>query len=442
MLNKNIIKSIQALALKIVAGLLSYLVFIVLARILSADNYGQFAVYFSVLMLVALFGSLGQSNFFLKQVEITRLNGFSDKIVSSFSLYTNIIGILIGGIIWAFFLIYQSSNSIIVFLVGLLFIFLFSISQTFMGMLRSYGLVNYFVFVRDVLWRLLTLCMVYFLYVFSAELGYESALVVFSIALIIPVTFCLSRLYYLGVLSFNFNDFSYGCKRGWLKVSFSLAIISIVSSSDGYLFNILTGYLFTVKEAGGFFASLKTIELVSVFLMAVSLVFSKDYAYLLARRNVVALQRKCNIAIVTQTVPVLFCFSIIVFFGDIVLKLFNESFVEYLTLLKIMAVAMLINTLTGSTGSLMQLGGLHWTHVKLQTLSILIGILSAFPLSILYGVEGIGWAYLVSKIIWNFLAVYWIRNKIGIDPSIFAFFGNYNGCNKFLQSDIKHMSPI
>jgi O-antigen/teichoic acid export membrane protein len=222
-----------------------------------------------------------------------------------------------------------------------------------------------------------------------------------------------------------------------MKASLGMSIISVVSAADGYIFSILTAKFMTEKDAGAVFSCVKTIEVISIFMMAVTLVFSRDFSKCIAESDSKLLQRKCNTAVLLQATPVMFCFIFIVIFSKEVLSVFGSEYADYSELLNIMALGMLINTLSGSTVSLMQLGNLHWQHVYLQLIAIIIGCISLPIFTFEFDVVGIGYSYLLTKVLWNVSAVIYIRINLSVDPSILSIITNYNSCNSYIFEDIK-----
>ncbi|NRA18516.1 MAG: hypothetical protein HRU04_23765 [Oceanospirillaceae bacterium] len=437
-ISRQIKSTILAVFLKIGAGLLGYIVFILVARIYSSEDYGSFTVLYSVLMILGLFSNFGQNSFFIRQIELARLNlQFPVSYVYSFTLIATAFGVILGSSIWSLYLFITNQFNFKLILVGIVFVCLFGMSQTLMSILRSHYETNKAIFYRDFIWRTLIVILLYFVLFSSLEESYESILIIFSSTLLIPVLLMINTLRKINEVQLvSFTNKS-AWDREWIMSSFGMTIIAVVSAADGYVFNILTAVFMTNTDAGAVFSSVKTIEIISIFMMAVSLIFSKDFSKCLAQSNTKMLQRKCNTAILLQAIPVLGCGIFVFIFGRYILLLFGAEYIKYASLLNIMCIGMLFNTLTGSTGSLMQLGKLHWQQVYLQTIALLIGCAS-MPLFILYfetGIIGVGYSYLIYKICWNVPAVIFIRSYLGVDPSIISVLTNYNKCNRYIITD-------
>ena len=432
-LSKNARESIYALVLKVCAGILSYTMFIVLARFLDDDSYGLFSFYFSLLMMISLFSSMGQGTFVIKQAEQLRVDAFSElSQVYRFSFNLWLVGGLFGAIAWFCYLFYTNAFTVSLYFSGLMFLLSYSASHITFGYLRVIDRAILAIATRDVLWRLFLVITFYF---FSNMLSVENVLWVMSLLMTSIVLFHLYQKE-TEVKELNNSDVKIINKRAWYSASFGMALVAVVSSADGYVFSIFTKFNMDDFNVGIIFSSVKTIELIGIFLMAISMVMAKEYSSCIAKSDLILLQRKCNVTTVLQLPPVIFSFLLIVVFNEHILTFFSDSFSGYGNVLILMAIGMLINSITGSTVILMQLVGLHWLQVALQATAIIIS-LSILPLLVdVYGVEGVAWSYILSKLIWNIPAVYVLRSRFKIDPSIFGYLFNYRDCRSYVLTDL------
>lgn len=438
-LSRDVVLSLVALLLKIVAGGLGYLMVLFASRVLGPEEYGQFTVLFSIAMLLSLFSNFGQSNFFIKQFSIEQHSpAMGMQSLYRFVNVTSILGACSGVLLWLLYLYISNNLSVINLVSGGGFISIYSMSLTAMGAMRSFGMPNYAIFLRDIVWRITVILSLFVVSLLGVGLSASSVLLVVFIGMLLP--------FFLQVISlFSKGVFVAGKVQGlsgvnWMSTSVGLTAIGVVSAADGYVFNIATSYFLGDFEAGAVFASVKTVEVVSIFMMAVTLVMAKDFSMCLAKKDTLGLQRKLNVAIFLQILPVIFCFVFIVVFSQDILIAFDPQYVRYWPFLIVMAIAMLVNSITGSTVSLMQLGGLHWHHLFLQSTAIFLGLISMFYFVPAYGIDGVAYAYLLNKIIWNFSALYVIRRNLGVDPSIFSLVFNVNRVNSYLFYDITKVS--
>jgi O-antigen/teichoic acid export membrane protein len=210
--------------------------------------------------------------------------------------------------------------------------------------------------------------------------------------------------------------------REWTDTSSGLALIALISSADLYLYTIILGGLLPGEAVGAFFASLKTVELINLFLMAVTLIVSMDISRLVAAGKIEELQNRCNMAILLQAIPAVAASLFIIALAPMLLGFFAPEYVSYSGLLRLLVLGMLVNALTGATVLMMQVGGMHWRQLLYQGGGIgLSAILLPFLVSS-YGVTGAALAFLIYKVGWNILAVLAIRKRLGVDPSLTGLF--------------------
>lgn len=206
--------------------------------------------------------------------------------------------------------------------------------------------------------------------------------------------------------------------KKWTIGSVGLMLVVSISSSDLYLYTILLrGYL-DAKDVGAFFACLKTVELLNLFLMAVTLVVAPEISRSIAKKDRVAFQVVCNKAIVLQGVPCLAVTVLVVLFAPHILQFFDSELVIYANLLRFLAFGMMINALSGATVLILQVLGKQWRQVALQGGTLLVSLLLLPHLSAMIGIYGAAVSFIASKLVWNFLAIITIRSSSSVDPSI------------------------
>jgi O-antigen/teichoic acid export membrane protein len=447
-LGKDVKNSILALFIKLLAGISGYLLFVVIAQVSSSDEFGSFSLYFSFAMMIGLFANLGQNTFILKEIEKAKIN--SENMPSKiylFSIVMTTIGVVLGSVIWLIITFKIGLFSVYLYCSGAAFILAYSFSQTTLGILRVNEKTLYAIFTRDFLWRLISILIVIVLSFFALKddiLIAEDFLMIMAIVLNAIVILHVFKIRQITKEKWTVSKATLLTLRNreWITTSVGLSLIAFISSSDSYLFNIVSSAYIGKTELGALFASVKTIELISIFLMAVTLVMSKDFSSLVAKKDTLILQRKCNLAIFLQALPVVFCFLVIFIFADNILAIFDNEYTKYSELLRVMSIGMLINSLTGSTVLLMQLADMHWRHIILQGTSIVLGCILIPVFVDFWGSLGVGYAYIVSKLTWNISALYCIRKRLNIDPSIFALILNTNGCIKYLKSDLLNIKGV
>lgn len=414
------VQSLLAFAIKIGAGVAGYVLFSLLSRLLGGDAFGQFSVVFSLSMFFGILGGFGQQIFLVKHAAIARTAG-SEGEEKGVYLYAILVTLVSSSVAVTLFLIvcryWIGVYDITVLMFSGILTFLYGLTQTTVGFYRIENKVLRAIVTRELIWRGTAVALLSVLAGLAGrEVGLQVAWGVVALALLVPavihgrfVARIVTRLH--GVQS-RIKGMQ------WSEVSSGLVLIALVSSSDLYLFTIVLEGRVTGSEIGAFFAATKTVELVNMFLMAVSLIAAPQFATLFAEKKYKELQRQCNSTLLIQGVPSLVCCMFVAYFASFFLWIFDPSYVGYGSVLAVLCVGMIINSLTGSTVLMLQLGNMHWQHVLFQGGSLAFA-LSLTPMLVeKYGVIGASVGFVVSKSLWNILAIIAIRRKFGIDPSL------------------------
>lgn len=417
----DLVQSLAAVVLRLGAAAANYGLFALAARSVGPDGFGVFSTYFSAAMLAGLLGSFGQQIFLVKEVPRARERG---DVQGEFGLYvyalivTLVAATAAGAAVIAILRVFQWEGSSGLLVAGFVLTWAFAASQTTMGALRIQERTLAAMASRDLAWRLLAIAVLAIL-VARASVALDAGDAFSVVAWTLPPMLALQSAWVVRHLMHRFRGVSPSFHwRSWLETSAGMAVVSLVSSADLYAYTIVLGRLLSATETGAFFAALKTVELLNLFLMAVTLVVAPELSRLAARGDAVALQRKCNAALVLQGVPALLAGILVMALAGVLLGLFAPEYAAYASLLRLLVVGMLVNAFTGATVLLLQLAGGHWLQVGLQSGALLLALGSLPVLVPQIGIQAAGVAFLITKGLWNVAAVVAIRRRFGVDPSI------------------------
>lgn len=436
-------QAIAAFAIRMASGIAGYAMFAVIARMSGAQDFGTFSILFSVAMTAGIIGSFGQQIFLVKEVPSARADGSLERErgAFTFSLASTFVMSAIAGVgvmVLVRMAFSAESSPTLIFSAGLLAI-LYALTQTTIGALRVLDRTLYAMASRDLLWRILAIGGLFVASFLSSQASHLSISVVMLIISLALLPICL--LHQLHIFAFFRKDLksvrpdiSY---RRWLDASFGMLLVSLISSSDLYIYTVLIGSSVGKIEAGAFFASLKTVELLNMFLMAVTLVTAPEISKAVAKGDRNAFQRVCNMALLIQGVPAVLASILIIVAAPFFLYIFDPKFVPYQDLLRLLAIGMLINALTGATVLILQLIGRHWLQVIFQGGALLLSI-AVLPLMLkFFGVYGVAISFIISKTVWNILAILTIRRDKGVDPSPLGLFSKHSGGLRGAINDLR-----
>lgn len=426
----DIVQATVAVGIRLAGGLAGYALFAVVARVIGPMEFGGFSVLFSVAMLAGTLASFGQQVFLVKEIPRAREQGDDALELGTyiFSAVSTVAAAFSVSLFLARVLAHDSwqvgRGDIVAtaLLTGV-----FAVSQTTIGALRVQSATLFAITTRDLVWRLGSISIVAGIggIAASAAKQVDTVSVVGAMVIVLIPIVALHILRVVKQLTRRFNSVVPRFElRRWLGVSAGLAIVGGIASGDAYAFTVVLGRVLTEVETGAYFASLKSVEAVNLFLMAVTLVVAPELSTAVARDDANLLQRKCNSAFLMQAVPAIFSCGLMLVLAEVLLGMFATEFIQYSNLLRVLALAMLFNALTGSTVLLLQLGGLHWLQVWLQG-GALVGAMLLIPLTAPFvGVMAAGLAFFASKAAWNVAAIVAIRRRFGVDPSLVGFVRN------------------
>ncbi|UHQ18464.1 lipopolysaccharide biosynthesis protein [Lysobacter sp. KIS68-7] len=412
-------QSLVVFAVKGGAGAASLLVFACVARMCGAEEFGRFGLLFSAAMFVASFAALGQQALLVKEAPKLRLqhDAAGERALYRFSILVTAIGALIGFVAlvaWG----RAAGGLVLPSVAAAALSVLFAISQTTLGILRVNDRLLLGIATRDLAWRLLALVgLVVVWRVGGASQSAGSMLLVVAAALLLAV------LPHWQVIRRRLGELAHGARdasahpRTWFGATAGLAVVGMIAGADQTLFTVALGRLESPVGVGAFFASVKVVEVVNLFMVSVALTVAPALSRAVALGDRAVLQVECRKAAGSLFLPVVAACLVLTVGAPLILGVFDTSFSSEANVLRILAAAMLVNALTGATGLLMQLAGMHWRLVVFQGGAIL-AVLACLPMLVgRFGVEGAALAYLASKVLWNVLALVAIRKRLGIDPS-------------------------
>jgi O-antigen/teichoic acid export membrane protein len=208
--------------------------------------------------------------------------------------------------------------------------------------------------------------------------------------------------------------------RQWLLVSLPLLFISGASLILNQTDTLTIGILLGTKEVGIYNAGFKTAGWVSFSLMVVNAIAAPLFASLYASNNIQELQRMVSIIARWIFWPALLIAIAIVNFAESILGLFGEEFIAAKWVLAAIALGQLVNVGSGSVGYLLMMTGHHNQCAFVMGWSAIINLILNLILIPVMGIEGAALATAFSMALWNIWMNRLVVKYLGVDPSIVA----------------------
>lgn len=400
-----------------------FLVQILLARILSKQDYGVYSHIMSIATVSCLFLVWGSDKIAVKDVSIN----FEKKLHANinndcFNMYLIVFfNIILIFPVVTFFLWYSHTDLfnfyfVCLFLALLIFFAIARISSSVTKGLHfvilSESIIN---FIRPL--ALMTGLWVYWR--FSTDFGLIQALIVscFSYVLSIILT-----------SSINFSkikrDYSYLKFQPLVtyKDSFPFFIIGVGIPLLSNIDILLLGAQTDTSQVALYVASSKIINLVLMGLVSANLLISPKLSSLYSQQKLtemLSLVRTNNFFVSVLTVILIL---ILLFFGKFVLLLFGKEYVDSYPILLTLLCGQIVNVFCGPVNLICQMADQQRSACFVIITACLIELIFCLLLIPFFGAIGAAMSNVLSLSFMNICLVYVVKKRIGIDPTVMNVF--------------------
>jgi len=251
-----------------------------------------------------------------------------------------------------------------------------------------------------------------FVFVFNISDG-SSAAAFFSLSCLISILVSVGYIVFRERGSFRWAE------RGdvWaalLGLAFPLWVFFVMSQAVQWMGQFVSGAYVAPDDVAKLAAAQRTAMLISFILVAINLVVAPKFAKLYANNDVdgvkVVLKKTMAIVVVFAFPPVIF----VVVFSDFVMAFFGDQFASAGLLLKILAVGQFFNVVTGPVGYLLIMSGFERDMRNIVLVVFVMSLFLHFSLTPLYGVVGSALSTSISVSLQNVLAFYFVRKRLGM----------------------------
>ena len=409
-----------ALVIKVSSAGLSFLMYVVFAHAMSADDYGKFAFSFNLAIVAAAVASFGYPTgilrYWAKYIADGKLAEAKGAMVLGLRLS------LIGS---TALVVLAGATSLILpnaahnYLAIAALAMAIGLSDLVANILRAMHHTFSAMFPRDVAWRLASMLAA----VIAIIAGYQ-----LSDTVGVYLSASLLALLIIPQIYIALHDIKVAVGTAkpiidWAGISPSLmplwgagAIYAIIQQFDV----VIVGSLLSGPETGAYFAAQKTATLLSLVLIAGGLVTAPIMAKMFHDNKMVELQKLCRQLVAAIAVVTLLGLVFLIFAGNPLLRLFSPSFTADYWIMIILAMGCLVDSVSGSTSYLMQMTAYEKPYLKIMVVCYAVVLVLQFALIPRFGAYGAAFASASGTIIWNVWAVWFLRVKAGIDPSILS----------------------
>lgn len=428
-LKKLASKGAPALVIKIATAGLTFVMFVLLARWLTPEEYGRYATLFTLgtfLGYVIVGGLHTLALRRLPELDHHQRPDTAARLVRDGYLTIIMLAASLAALAWigAAALGGVAGPPAWSPLIAILLAAPFALAEYQSNILRGWGSVHTALLPRDVAWRILTILAVGGLTLTGLRLGALEAFAITAATLFVLVlaqfALGLSRApagAFEAARTGAVQPISLLIEARWL---WAAAVASALIAQLGV---VSVGMVLGDVDAGRFFAAQRTSALLSLPLIAAEIVGGPLIARAWAARNTREIQNICNYIVIGITIPTLAGLLFFILFGGHLMSLFGHEYASTKGILLIMSVGTLINALCGPTAVIMLMTGNERSFVGYYASAQLVGLALVTGLAATAGVNGAAVASAASVIIWNLAVRQWSVRRLGIDPTAASFLG-------------------
>ncbi len=418
-------KSLAAITIKIGAAATSFLMFLMLARAMSQEEFGHFGFAFSLATILAVIGSFGQRNLVLRFASVYLDRGADFKELHAFGVirYSYRL-VFLGTSILAVILILIAqlpqleSRSGLLTAVAVLVVTM-ALAEFQPNPQRAAGHVWIALLPRDILLRLgmVALATLPLLGLFP-QLTAAGAVWAMSIMTTVLV-FCQSlAVPYTSPFKLFRATFDNSDLPKWRQTMWGMWGNSVLNSAGRNIAIVILAVLLPASQLGSFFAALRTSMALELFLVGINIVAAPLLASRLHHSKFIEVQSICKKICLLLGLPTLGSFLLFVFFGDNILELFGVGYSTAYAELLILSTGYLFSAFAGPTTQLMEMGGYERSYFRMLTITTVVSLASIPAATYAFG--GVGGAMCIAGnlIGLNLWANLFIFRSTGISPGL------------------------
>ncbi|RMG42548.1 MAG: hypothetical protein D6719_06210 [Candidatus Dadabacteria bacterium] len=417
-----------ALILNVVGLILTFLMQVVLARAMGAEQYGIYVYVLSWLSIYVLFATAGFDSAVLRYIPefvatknwsflrglIHRSMGF----VLMFSMVVCIINLLLS------LVLINSSELKTTFLVGTLLIPIWALTNVRQACLRALKRIAESRFPEMVVRPVVVIGFVLLFKVMRSDPLLSSMTMLLHVAGAM-IAFIIGTAVLMRALPGEVNEIApeYNTEE-WLNTSLSLLFVSGMYVLLGESDKIMLGLIKDPLAVGVYAVAVRLSTLVLFGLQAVNTIAApmiSEYYSSRSRQELQSMVSSATRMIFAMSLPLLLG---LVLFGELALSMFGVEFEAAYSALLLLCIGQLVNMALGPVGFLLTMTGNHAESMRILVISFVLNVALNIPAIFYYGIEGAAAATATAIAVRNIMT--WRKSKelIGVDSSVFYSFSH------------------
>ena len=419
-------KSLVSLLIKVATAGLTYLMYVILSRLMGVGEYGYFAFGLSLATILAIGANYGQQTAILRYWPEERVAGRPQQALEALrsgGAVTIGAGLAVTAALLAGGLAEQLFGLEHAHLIAAATLILpLALAEYWSSALRAQGSVWIALTPRDIAWRVAVPLLVVALFHAGVTLSGAAALLVtaFLLALALALQYVLARARGYEIAPGTAGLRAYWAARGGPSRSFFLG--TVLDSAALNVDIILVGLLVAPAAAGIYFNAFRTAGLLTLFMFAITLVVAPMVA-----QHYHAGQLRQAQAITALCAWAGFLFSLVVFavflvFGEQLLGLFGAGQEAGKTILLLLSIGLLVDAATGPSRIVLMMTGHERAYVRIFGSIVVFGMLVQLAVIPVWGLTGAALANMSARIAAQLAIAVFARRRIGLDTTLLGAF--------------------
>lgn len=210
----------------------------------------------------------------------------------------------------------------------------------------------------------------------------------------------------------------------WWRAALPMAGTELMRIGQQNAVIIILGMLAALSTVGVYRVAVSILPVVTLPIVVANVVLAPRIAQLYANSDMTALRRLLPRSALLTLAGVLVMIAPLAVWGSQLLKIgFGDEFAQSQAPLIIMCVGYAVVAACGPCGTLLNMTGQETALLKATLVSVLAIVVLSFALIPLAGAAGAAGALGAGMCLWTFSLVRTVRNRLGLDPTVFGLIG-------------------
>ena len=403
-------------------GLLAgYLFTFFIARFYGASVNGLVSLGFTLFLFVSIFGRLGIDvnlvRFYSNKDYLEEHPGIYYKVLLKSFIFSSILAFLLYlGKDFIVYILFKKPDLDPYIIWVVLAIPFWSVTMVCAGLLRAKQQNNWFAFLNNPGRFILSLIMFIVLWSIvdsplnAIKAHFFGVLCLSLLALIVSIK-CIGKISYETSIS------------SWvfIKESFPMMLSSTILIFLGWLDTFFLGIYETEDQVGIYSVAVKIATLTSLSLQAINSILAPKLAKYFLEENTELFKKLIRFSTRLNFYITTFVVVSVIILHQWVLGLFGDEFVAGSTVLIILCIGQVVNSMSGSVGVILQMTGYQKVYQNIVLIALILNLILNLLLVPAYGTIGAAIATVISISCWNITGAIYLRKKQNIISYIKPF---------------------